>query len=55
MDWLAENHSSIAQVCLWAWIVIMLFQLFYRAPKPFWVTILNLLLLAGFIYFQWVI
>jgi hypothetical protein len=54
MEWIANNRVGIAQACLWAWIVVMLFQLFYRRPKPFWVTILNLALLAGFIYFDFI-
>ena len=55
MEMLAENSTSIAQLCLWIWVVLTLFLFFYKGRKPFWLTVVNLLLLAGFVYFQWLI
>jgi hypothetical protein len=54
MEWIIDHRGTIAQLFLWAWIVLTLFQLFYRGPKPWWTMGLNLLLLVIFVYIQWV-
>ena len=52
MDYIKQNHDAIAWILLWAWIALTIFVFAYTAPlKRKWYVI-NVLLLAGFVYLK---
>jgi hypothetical protein len=51
MGFLEENYKAIAWILLWAWIALTIFLL-ALSPKGWKIYIINLLLLAGFVYFM---
>jgi hypothetical protein len=54
MEYLKNNHEAIAWVLLWIWIALTLFIFAYTGPlKKKW-YVMNVLLLAGFLYLKFI-
>jgi hypothetical protein len=52
MDYIKQNHDAIAWILLWAWIALTIFIFAYTGSlKKKW-YVLNVLLLAGFVYLK---
>jgi len=52
MEFINQNHEGIAWICLWAWIALTIFIFAYSRPLPKKIYVINLLLLAGFVYLK---
>lgn len=54
MDYLKQNHDAIAWICLWAWIALTIFIFAYPRPIGKKWYLINVLLLAGFVYLKFI-
>jgi hypothetical protein len=52
MDYIKQNHDAIAWILLWVWIALTIFIFAYTGSlKKKW-YVLDVLLLAGFVYLK---